>query len=151
MHPKISRARLVRAGLIAAMLSIGGALIAYASLPLAADDGQARAAAGAANGQASHSQADEHPAEDAGLGTTAAADRLAENQARLFATLNDVLDRLTANDNVPDAAIDALRNVIERLGGDIGLNRAMDAVGGSTAHPDHPDLLDAATDHPGKP
>lgn len=146
MHPTTSRTSLVRAGLIAAALSIGGAVVAYASLPPAAASGQARAEAAAANGQA-----DEHQDEHAGQGATGVADRLAENQERLFSTLNDVLDRLAANDKVPDAAIDALQGVIDRLGGDIGLNRAMEAVGSSADHPDLPDLPDAATDHPGKP
>ena len=156
MHHTTSRAGLVRAGLTAAALSIGGALVAYASLPPASNDGQARAEAGAANGQAANShrsdgQADHHPDENAGQGTTTAGDRLAENQDRLVSTLSDVMDRLTANDKVPDAAVNALQNVIDRLGGDIGLNRAMEAVGGSADHPDHPNLPDAATDHPGKP
>jgi hypothetical protein len=149
MHRWNPRTRLLRGGLIAIVLSVAGALVAYAALPSAADDGQARAAAGAANGQAgAQRQADEHPAENTGDGQSTALDQLAENQDRLFATLNDVLDRLSSNENVPDAAKDAIQNVIDMLGGDIGLNRAMDAVGGDIGAPELPE---AATDHPGKP
>lgn len=146
MHRWNPRTRLLRGGLIAIVLSIAGAMVAYASLPEAADvpeaadEGQARAAAGAANGQAEQGQADEHPAENFGEGQSTAPDQLAENQVRLFATLNDV--------NVPDAATDAIEHVIDMLGGDIGLNRAMDAVGGGTGAPDLPE---AATNHPGRP
>jgi hypothetical protein len=149
MHRWNPRTRLLRGGLIAIVLSIGGALVAYASLPSAADNGQAAAAAGAANGQASlHSQADEHPTENTGDGQSTALDQLAANQERLFAHLSDVLQQLTDNSNVPDAAKNAIQNVIDMLGGDIGLNRAMDAVGGDTGAPDLPE---AATDHPSKP
>ena len=143
-----SRTRLLRGGLIAAALSLSGVLVAYAALPSQAGDGQARAEAGAANGQSGLNQAGEHPAENTGEGQSTALDQLAENQDRLFATLNHVLDQLTDNENVPDAALDALQAVIDRLGGDIGLNRAMDAVGGDTGAPDLPE---AATNHPGQP
>jgi len=148
MHRWNPRTRLLRGGLIAIVLSVGGALVAYASLPSASDDGQARAAAGAANGQAEQGQAGEHPAENTADGQATALDQLAENQDRLFATLGDVLARLSDNDNVPDAATDAVQKVIDMLGGDIGLNRAMDAVGGDTGAPELPE---AATDHPSKP
>lgn len=147
MHRWNPGTRLLRGGLIAIVLSIGGALVAYASLPSAADEGQARAAAGAANGQGEQGQAGAHPAENAGDGQSTALDQLAENQDRLFATLDDVLARLSDNDNVPDAAKNAIQAVIDRLGGDIGLNRAMDAVGGNTGAPALPE---AATDH-GRP
>lgn len=147
MHRRNPRTRLLRGGLIAIVLSMAGALVAYASLPSAADDGQARAAAGAANGQAEQHQAGEQP-ENTGDGQSTALDQLAENQDRLFATLGDVLARLSDNDNVPDAATDAIQKVIDMLGGDIGLNRAMDAVGGDTGAPDLPE---AATDHPSRP
>jgi hypothetical protein len=141
--------RFLRSGLIAAALSISGVLVAYASLPSQAADGQARAEAGAANGQAdSNSQADEHPAENTADGQSTALDQLAENQDRLFATLNHVLDQLNGNENVPDAAKNAIQNVIDLLGGDIGLNRAMDAVGGDTGARAHPV---APTHHPGQP
>jgi hypothetical protein len=145
MHRRTS---LLRGGLIAIVLSIGGALVAYASLPAASDNGQARAAAGAANGQAQQGQADEHPAENTGDGQSTALDKLAANQDRLLAHLQDVLDRLSANDHVPAAATDAIQHVIDMLGGDIGLNKAMDAVGGNTGAPDLPDV---ATNHPSKP
>ncbi|MGZ6371935.1 MAG: hypothetical protein ACXWL8_00895 [Candidatus Limnocylindria bacterium] len=149
MHRWNPRTRLLRGGLIAIVLSIGGALVVYASLPPASDNGQARAAAGAANSQAdSQGQADEHPAENTSDGQSTALDQLAANQDRLFAHLNDVLQRLSDNDNVPAAATDAIQHVIDMLGGDIGLNRAMDAVGGNTGAPALPD---AATNHPGKP
>jgi hypothetical protein len=144
MHRWNPGTRLLRGGLIAIVLSIGGALVVYASLPSAADEGQARAAAGAANGQGEQGQA----GENTGDGQSTALDQLAENQARLLATLDDVLARLSDNDNVPDAATNAIQAVIDRLGGDIGLNRAMDAVGGNTGAPDLPE---AATDHPGRP
>ena len=147
MHRRNFRTRLLRGGLIAVFLSVGATLVAYASLPSAADEGQARAAA-AANGQAEQRHADEHGAENTGEGQSTALDRLAENQDRLFATLDDVLARLSGNENVPDAATEALQNVIDRLGGDIGLNRAMDAVGGNTGAPDLPE---AATNHSGRP
>jgi hypothetical protein len=149
MHASTSRARLVSAGLIAVVLSLAGALVALASLPPAADDGQARAAAGAANSQAdAQGQAGEHPAENTADGQSTALDQLAENQDRLFATLAHVWDQLGDNDNVPDAARDATQNVIDMLGGDIGLNRAMDAVGGNAGAPELPE---AATNHPGRP
>jgi hypothetical protein len=140
--------RLLRSGLIAAALSISGVLVAYAALPPQAGDGQARAEAGAANGQAdSQDQAGAQP-ENVGEGQSTALDQLAENQERLFTTLSHVLEQLGANDNVPDAATEALQNVIDMLGGDIGLNRAMDAVGGDTGAPELPE---AATNHPGQP
>jgi hypothetical protein len=148
MHRWNPRTRLVRGGLIAIVLSMGGALVAYASLPSAADDGQARAALGAANGQAEQGQSGEHPAENTADGQSTALDQLTENQGRLFATLGDALTRLSDNDNVPDAATNAVQNVIDMLGGDIGLNRAMGAVGGDTGAPDLPE---AATNHPSKP
>jgi hypothetical protein len=148
MHRWNPRTRLLRGGLLAIVLSIGGALVAYASLPNAATDGQGRAAAGAANGQAQQGPTDEHPVQNTADGQTTALDQLAENQARLFSTLDDVLARLSDNDNVPAAATDAVQNVIDMLGGDIGLNRAKDAVGGDTGAPDLPE---AATDHPSRP
>jgi hypothetical protein len=150
MHRWNPRTRLLRGGLLAIVLSVAGALVAYAALPSAADDGQARAAAGAANGQAEqeHGQAADLPAGNAADGQSTALDKLAENQDRLLAHLNDVLERLSSNENVPDAATDAIQHVIDMLGGDIGLNRAMDAVGGETGAPDLPE---AATNHPGKP
>jgi hypothetical protein len=147
MHRWNPRTRLLRAGLIAIVLSIGGALVAYASLPSAADNGQARAAAGAANGQA-NSQADEHPTENTGDGQSTALDQLAANQERLFSHLSDVLQQLSDNANVPDAATNVIQHVIDMLGGDIGLNRAIDAVGGDTGAAALPE---AATDHPSKP
>jgi hypothetical protein len=141
--------RFLRSGLIAAALSISGVLVAYADLPSQAGDGQARAEAGAANGQAdSQGQADEHPAENTGDGQSTALEQLAENQDRLVATLNHVLDQLGDNENVPDAAKDVIQNVLYLLDGDIGLNQATDAVGGDTGAPALPE---AATDHPAKP
>jgi hypothetical protein len=150
MHRWTPRSGLLRGGLIAIVLTMCGALAVYASLPPASDDGQARAQAGAANGQADedHAQADEHSAGNTGEGQSTAMDRLAENQDRLFAHLNDVLDRLSSNEHVPSAATDALQHVIDMLGGDIGLNRAMDAVGGDTGAPELPEQ---ATNHPGRP
>jgi len=148
MHPSNLRARLLRGGLLAVVLSVSGALVVYATLPSAADKGQAHAAAGAVNGEAGQNHADEHPAENSGDGQSTALDQLAANQDRLLATLGDVLARLSDNDHVPEAATEALQSVIDRLGGDIGLNRAMDAVGGDTGAPALPE---AATDHPGRP
>jgi hypothetical protein len=149
MH-RWTRTGLLRGGLIAIALSISGALVAYASLPSASDGGQARAAAGAANGQASqdHGQAADHPTENTADGPSTALDKLAANQDRLFGHLHDLLDRLSSNENVPDAAKNAIQNVIDMLGGDIGLNRAMEVVGGSTGAPNLPG---PATDHPSKP
>lgn len=148
MHRWNPRTRLLRGGLIAIALSVAGSLVAYASLPSAADEGQARAAARAANGQVDRSPADEHPAENTGEGQSTALDQLAANQDRLFTKLHDVLSRLSDNENVPAAATDAVQHVIDMLGGDIGLNRAMDAVGGDRGAPDLPE---AATNHPGRP
>ena len=148
MHRWNSRIRILRGGLIAAALSISGALVVNAALPSAADDGQARAQAGAANGQGSQGQAGQHPAENVGEGQSTALDQLAENQERLFNRLNDVLNQLGENENVPDAAIGALQKVVDMLGGDIGLNRAIEAVGGEHGAPELPD---AVTNHPGQP
>jgi Flp pilus assembly protein TadG len=149
MHRSSTRTRLLRGGLIAIVLSLAGALVAFASLPSAADDGQARAAAGAANSQAdAQGQAPDQPDENTGEGQSTALDQLAENQDRLFATLSRVWDQLNDNANVPDAAKDAIQNVIDMLGGDIGLNRAIDAVGGDTGAPELPE---AAGDHPSQP
>jgi len=148
MRRRSSSIRLLRGGLIAIVLSIGATLVAYAALPSAADEGQARSAAGAANGQAGQNQADQHPAENTAEGQAIALDRLGENQDRLLATLGDVLARLSDNAKVPEAATDALQNVIDRLGGDIGLNRAMDAVG---ANAGAPALPEAATRNSGRP
>lgn len=148
MHRWNLRSRLLRGGLIAVVLTVAGSLVAYAALPSASDQGQARAAAGAGNGQAQQGQTDEHPTEITAEGQSTALDQLAENQDRLFATLDDVLARLSDNENVPDAATDAIQDVIDRLGGDIGLNRAMDAVGGTSGAPELPE---AATDHAARP
>jgi hypothetical protein len=139
MHRWNPRTRLLRGGLIAIVLSISGVLVAYASLPSAAANGQGHAALGAANGQAdSHSQADLHPTENTNDGPSTALDNLAANHDRLIAHLNDVLTRLSGKDHVPAAATDAIQHVIDMLGGDIGLNRAIEAVGGNTSAPDHP-------------
>ena len=148
MQRRNSGTRILRGGLVAIVLSLGGALVAYASLPSAADEGQARAAAGAANGQAGQNQALQRPEKNAADGQSTALGRLAENQDRLIATLGDVLARLSDNENVPDAAIDALQDVMDRLAVDVGLNRAMDAVGGNT---NAPALPEAATRHSGRP
>jgi hypothetical protein len=118
MNYKIRGASLIRASLLAAILTVGGALVAYASLPSAAEDGHATAAG-----------------------------KLVGNSDRLEATLNDVLDRLK-DGHAADAAVTALQNVIDRLGGDIGLNRATDAVNGDAGGPDLPDVV---TNHPGRP
>lgn len=148
MHRSNLRTRLLRGGLIAVVLTVAGSLVAYAALPSAADQGQERAAAGAANGQAQQGQADEHPTANTADGQSTALDQLAENQDRLFATLGDALARLSDNENVPDAATDAVQDVIDALAGNIGLNRAIDAVGGDTGAPELPE---AATNHPGRP
>jgi hypothetical protein len=145
MNSHNRHATLIRAGLLAAVLTAGGALVAYASLPSAADGGQAHAAAkgGNATQSSGHAQgADENPAD----GTSTAADKLAANWDRLNATLNDVLARLKAG-NASDAAVTALQNVIDRLAGDHGLHTAINAVtdnGGSH-------LPDVVTNHPGRP
>src|SRR6266566_3654641 len=130
MHRWNPRTRLLRGGLVAIVLSISGVLVAYASLPSASDSGQAHAALGAANGQANpQGPTDEHPTENTADGQSTALDQLAANQDRLFAHLSDVLTRLSGRDHVPAAATDAIQHVIDLLGGDIGLNRAMGAVG----------------------
>jgi hypothetical protein len=118
MNHKHRVARLIRASLLATVLTAGGALVAYASLPSAAEDGHATAAG-----------------------------NFAANSDRLDATLNDVLDRLK-DGHAADAAVTALQNVIDRLGGDIGLNRAADAINGDTGGPDLPDVV---ANHPGRP
>jgi len=63
-----------------------------------------------------------------------------------------VLDRLM-DGNAADAAVNAREDVMERLGGDIGLNRAAEAVGGDVDSPDLPvpDLPDVVENHPGRP
>lgn len=146
MNHKNRRASLIRAGLLAAVLTAGGALVAYASLPLAADGGQAGAAARGDNA-AQGSSHDQGADENAAGGTSTASEKLAENWIRLNATLEDVRDRLR-DGNAAEAAVTALQNVIDRLGGDIGLNRATDAVNGETGDLDLPDVV---TDHPGRP
>ena len=139
----IARFRLFRAGLIALMLTASGALVAYAALPSASDNGQARAAAGAANGQAAN-----HPSENAGEPAADVADQLSANQERLLSNLSEVVDRLTAGGNAAQNAIDAVNDVIDRLtNDDIGLNRAMDATSGAG----QPDLPDVVSNHPGQP
>jgi len=134
---------LIRAGLLAAVLTAGGALVAYASLPPAADGGQAHAAAKGDNGAQGTQGADENATD----GTTTATEKLSDNWDRLSATLNDVLSRLQ-NGKASDAAVNALQDVIDRLSGDIGLHKATDAVSG-----DHGDssLPDVVTNHPGQP
>ena len=146
MNNKNRGTSLIRASLLAAVLTAGGALVAYASLPSAADDGQARAAARGDNRAqgGSHDQgSDENDAD----GHATAAGKLADNWDRLDATLNDVLDRLKDGHGA-DAAVTALQNVIDRLSGDIGLNRAADAINGDTGGPDLPDVV---ANHPGRP
>jgi hypothetical protein len=139
----IPRSRLIRAGLIAAVLSAAGALAAYAALPTASDNGQAHAAAGAANGQAAN-----RPSQNTGEKPSSVSDQLSANQERLLSNLTDVVDRLTNGGHAAQNAIDAVNNVIDRLTNeDIGLNRAMEAVSGA----DHPDLPDAASNHPSRP
>ncbi|TMB57870.1 MAG: hypothetical protein E6J47_01420 [Chloroflexi bacterium] len=137
-----TRPRLIRAGLIAAALTAGGALAVQAALPSASDSGQAHAAAGAANGQAAS-----HLPQN-GAKPSSVSDRLSANQERILSNLNDVVDRLTGGGHAAQNAIDALHNVIDRLtNDDIGLNRAMEAVSGAG----HPALPDAAIRHPVRP
>lgn len=150
MNHRNRRASLIRAGLLATVLTVGGALVAYATKPLAAEGGQAHAAARGDNAtdRSSHADgADQNAAENAADGTATASERLAENADRLIATLNRVLDRL-ADGNAADAAMTALQNVIDRLGGDIGLNHATDALNGEAGRPDLPAVV---TNHPGRP
>ena len=146
MNHKNRGTSLIRAGLLATVLTVGGALVAYASLPSAADDGQARAAARSDNGAQGNGHA-QGADENAADGHATAAGKLAANWDRLDATLNDVLDRLK-DGHAADAAVAALQNVIDRLGGDIGLNRATDAVNGDAGGPNLPDVV---TNHPGRP
>ena len=138
-----SRFSLIRASLLAVVLTAGGALVAYAALPSASDNGQARAAAGAANGHQ-----DSHLPQNTGDQPSSVSDTLSANQARLLSHLNDVVSRLT-NGNASSHAVDALNNVIDRLtNDDIGLNRAMDATSGNTGKPA---TLPPVTNHPGQP
>ncbi len=146
MNPKNRGASLVRAGLLATVLTAGGALVAYASLPSATDDGQAHAAARGDNGAEGDSH-DQGADENAADGHATAAGKFAANWDRLDGTLNDVLDRLR-DGHAADAAVTALQNVIGHLGGDIGLNRATDAVNGDAGSPNLPDVV---TNHPGRP
>ncbi len=146
MNHKNRRASLIRAGLLAAVLTAGGALVAYAALPSAADGGQAHPAArsdNAAQGTSDAQGADENAAD----GSSTASDKIAANWDRLDATLSDVIDRLT-NGHAADAAVSAVQNVIDRLGGDIGLNRATDAVNGDAGGSNLPDVV---TNHLGRP
>lgn len=137
------RAMLIRAGALATVLAVGGTIAAYAAHPPASDGGLAHAAAGAANA-AGHEQSGDHPGS---TGASAVPDRLAANLDRLEATLQDVLDRLT-NGHAPDAAVNAIQAVIDRLGGDTGLNHAAQAVGGDHGSPDLPAVV---ANHPGRP
>jgi hypothetical protein len=138
-----SRLSLIRAGLIATVLTAGGALVAYAALPPASDYGQGRAAVGAANGQQ-----DTHLPQNSGEQPASVSDQLSANQERLLSHLQDVVDQLT-NGNASQSAVDALNKVIDRLtNDDIGLNRAMDATSGNTGKPDLPAVV---SNHPGQP
>ncbi len=138
-----SRISLICAGMLAVMLAAGGALVAYAALASASDNGQAHAAAGAANGQQ-----DSHLPQNNGDQPSSVSDQLSANQARLLSHLNDVVSRLT-NGNASSHAVDALNKVIDRLtNDDIGLNRAMDATSGNTGKPDLPSVVSS---HPGQP
>jgi hypothetical protein len=126
---KHSRLTLIRAGLLAVVLTAGGALVAYATLPSASDGGQAHAAARGANGQQ-----DSHPQSNGDV-PTSVSDQLSANQDRLLSHLQDVVDQLS-NGNASQHAVDALNKVIDRLTNeDIGLNRAMDATSGNTGKP----------------
>jgi hypothetical protein len=138
-----SRLSLIRAFLLAVVLTAAGALVAYAALPSASDNGQARAAAGGANGLQ-----DSHPSQNSGEQPSSVSDQLSANQERLLSHLHDVVDRLT-NGNASQNAVDALNKVIDRLTNeDIGLNRAMDATSGNTGKPDLPAVV---SNHPGQP
>lgn len=143
MNATRRRATLIRAGALATVLAVGGTIAAYAALPPASDGGQAHAAAGAANA-AGHDQSGDHPGS---TGVVAVPDRLAENLDRLKATLQDVVDRLT-NGNASDAAVSAVQAVLDRLGGNTGLNHAAEAVGADHGAPDLPAVVE---NHPGRP
>lgn len=157
---------LVRAALpvkLAMLLALAGAIAVIAAppadLPEAADAGQARAEAGAANADAADGQpADEGSDADADAAHTEdVIATLTENQERLLATLQLVLD-----ERADEHAAEALEAVIARLSTEnIGLTRAAEAVssgggapadlpGAAEGHPsghDHP----SAEDHPGRP
>jgi len=135
---------LIRAGVLATVLTAGGALVAYAALPAASDGGQAHAAAKADNGAQGTSHVQGTDPVD---GTANATEKLADNWTRLSGHLEDVIARLQ-NGNAADAAVNAVQNALDRLGGDIGLNKATDAVNGNVPAPDLPDQ---ATSHPGQP
>jgi hypothetical protein len=138
-----SRLTLIRAGMLAVVLTAGGALVAYAALPSASDNGQARAAFGGANGQQ-----DSHLPQNTGNEPSSVADQLSTNQDRLLSHLQDVVDQLS-NGNASSHAVDALNKVIDRLtNDDIGLNRAMDATSGNTGKPDLPAVV---SNHPSQP
>jgi hypothetical protein len=138
-----SRLSLIRAALLAVVLTAAGALVAYAALPSASDNGQARAAAGGANGLQ-----DSHPSQNNGGQPSSVSDQLSANQERLLSHLQDVVDQLS-NGNASSDAIDALNKVIDRLTNeDIGLNRAMDATSGNTGKPDLPAVV---SNHPSQP
>ena len=133
MNHLLHRSSLIRAGAMAALLVVGGAVAAYAALPSstgsaadAAGSGLSRAAAQSANGQADENSAD---------GTSTAADWLAANLDRLNSTLTDVWNRLT-DGNAAAAAADAVQATIDRMGDDVGLMHAIDAVGGDHSAPD---------------
>jgi hypothetical protein len=140
-----TRKSLLRAGALAALLAAGSAMVVFAALPAASGNAADAAAAGLENGtaQGANGQADLNSAD----GTATAADQLSANLDRLNSTLNDVIDRLM-NGNAADAAVSAVQAVVERLGGDVGLNHAIDAVGGDHGAPSVPDV---ATDHPSQP
>jgi hypothetical protein len=164
----IKAAGVVKAAVAVTVLTTATALGAQAVLPDAASQGQAHAAAGAANastqgidhatagaGNAS-SQGQDHAAAgpanaSSGLDTTGIEDKLAANKARLLATLETVLAKLQANTNVNSHAMAAIQKHIDALNaGTSGLDRAATAVGtGGSGNAVTPTLPDPAQNHPG--
>ncbi len=133
-------------------------------LPAVSNGGQAHASAGAANAvntTLTTNKPATNPDVSTGKDTTALVSRLTANETRLVANLESVLSRLEANPNVNEHAKAAIQAVLTRLQGDVGLNRAIQAVQGQHPNPpaggtqqtlpsqaqNHP----TPTDHPGKP
>lgn len=149
----LKAAGVIQVAIAIATLTAVAAFAAHASLPSAADAGQERAAAGAANGQAADAQGGNVQGE--GFDAEVVTDQLSENHDLVLANLDAVLERLEASD-ADQAAVDALEMVIEMLANDdIGLNRASDAVTNQGVdEADLPPALDGLPtpdDHPGRP
>lgn len=152
------------AAVTALLTTIVAAAAVQPSLPTQASQGQARAAAGAANRNpraaagAANGNAPSQPAtSESGQGPDKAAvvARLGQNRDRVLASLNRVLARLQGS-KANSHATDALQKVIDRIAnGTVGLNHAAQVVashGAGNASLPGPAANHATPDnHPGRP